>query len=191
MKYLNYILSQPQTAWDNENIDHWKIDSFQKGEMKQPLTEESSFATLFPKYREKYLQEIWPLVTRALREHGIEPILNLMEGSMTVKTTKKTWDPFIIVKASAFESNVRCGILTSTYFISTKQARDMIRLLSRSVPFQQAVKILNDDMQCDVIKIGSLGNSLRLNNKLSLTLQHFRNPLQLPIKRNSSKEDKD
>jgi len=52
---------------------------------------------------------------------------------MSVKTSKKTWDPFIIVKA-----------------------RDMIRLLSRSVPFQQAVKVLNDDMQCDVIKIGNL-----------------------------------
>jgi hypothetical protein len=49
-------------AWDNEGIDHWKFDPFEKGAMAQPLLEESSFATLFPRYREKYLREVWPLV---------------------------------------------------------------------------------------------------------------------------------
>lgn len=34
--------------------------------MKTPLLEESSFATMFPRYREQYLREIWPVVTKEL-----------------------------------------------------------------------------------------------------------------------------
>lgn len=52
---------------------------------------------------------------------------------MSVRTTKKTKDPFIIIKA-----------------------RDLIKLLARSIPVQQALKVLNDDMQTDIIKIGGM-----------------------------------
>ncbi|KAG0485045.1 hypothetical protein HPP92_008910 [Vanilla planifolia] len=120
--------------WDEDpNIDHWKIDKFDPSWNDSGMLEVSSFSTLFPQYREKYLQEAWPIVKRALKEYGIACELNLVEGFMTVSTTWKTKDPYIIIKA-----------------------RDLIKLLSRSVPAPQAVKILNDDMNCDIIKIGNL-----------------------------------
>ncbi|CAI5959339.1 unnamed protein product [Closterium sp. NIES-65] len=85
---------------------------------------------------EKYLREAWPEVTRALNEFGVACELNLVEGSMTVKTTRKTRDPYIIVRA-----------------------RDLIKLLSRSVPVTQALKILDDETYCDIIKIGGMVRS--------------------------------
>ncbi|MEW5311443.1 MAG: hypothetical protein WDW38_003158 [Sanguina aurantia] len=122
-----------EKPWDHAGIDHWIQVPFTKDDNPTGMLEESSFATLFPKYREKYLREVWPAVTRALKEMGVGCELNLVEGSMTVKTTRKTWDPYVIVKA-----------------------RDLIKLLSRSVPAPQAMKILQDDMQADIIKIGNL-----------------------------------
>jgi Predicted RNA-binding protein (contains KH domains) len=123
--------------WDSEHINHWEIKPWnpEDGDALPggSLLEESSFATLFPKYREKYLREVWPIVTRALDKHHIKCELNLVEGSMTVFTTKKTSDPSIILKA-----------------------RDLIKLLTRSIPCQQALKILNDDVYSEIIKIGGL-----------------------------------
>lgn len=79
------------------------------------------------------MKECWPLVQKALDPHFIIAELDLIKGSMLVKTTRKTWDPFIIVKA-----------------------RDIIKLLSRSVPYEQAVRVLEDEISCDIIKIKNL-----------------------------------
>lgn len=124
--------------WDNESIDHWKPVTISKEEAPQGgfLTEESSFATLFPQYREQYLKQVWPDVKRVLAEYEIKAELNLVEGSMMVKTTRKTWDPYAIINA-----------------------RDMVKLLARSVPVAQAQKIMEDETNCDIMKIGGLVRS--------------------------------
>ncbi|RMD40372.1 hypothetical protein DV735_g4751, partial [Chaetothyriales sp. CBS 134920] len=134
-----YIRLMPSTykkdkPWDTEDIDKWKIDEFKPEDNKGgTFAEESSFACLFPKYRELYLKQSWPLVTKALEKRGIACTLDLVEGRMEVKTTRKTFDPSAIL-----------------------DARDLIKLLARSVPVQQAIKILDDQTACDVIKIRSL-----------------------------------
>jgi ribosomal RNA assembly protein len=73
---------------------------------------------------EKYLREVWPAVTRALKEVGVSCELNLVEGSMSVRTTRKTWDPYVIIKA-----------------------RDLIKLLARSVPAPQVRSLLPWDWE--------------------------------------------
>jgi ribosomal RNA assembly protein len=78
-----------EKPWDTDDIDKWKVDPFTKDESSGPFLEESSFMTLFPKYRERYLKDSWPLVTKSLDKNGITATLDLVEGSMTVKTTRK------------------------------------------------------------------------------------------------------
>jgi ribosomal RNA assembly protein len=77
--------------------------------------------------------QAWPFITKSLEKHGVVGILDLVEGSMTVKTNRKAFDPAAILNA-----------------------RDLIKLLARSVPAPQAVKILEDGVSCDVIKIRNL-----------------------------------
>lgn len=60
-------------------------------------------------------REAWPLVQAKLAEFKLKAELDVIEGSMTVMTTRKCWDPYIIIKA-----------------------RDLIKLMARSVPFEQA-----------------------------------------------------
>jgi ribosomal RNA assembly protein len=120
--------------WDTDDIDHWKEEAFTPEQnVGGTFSEESTFATLFPKYREAYLKASWPLITRTLEKRGILCTLDLVEGSMTVKTSRKTYDPAAILNA-----------------------RDLIKLLARSVPAPQAIKIMEDGVACDVIKIRGL-----------------------------------
>ncbi|XP_020180247.1 KRR1 small subunit processome component-like [Aegilops tauschii subsp. strangulata] len=128
--------SRKGKPWDEDDpgsSNLLKAEKFEPPSNEGALLETTSFSTTFAKDREESLLEAWPVVKGALKEHGVSCKLSVSEGSMTVSTTRKTRDPYIVVKA-----------------------RDLTRLLSRSVPVHQAIKILNDDMTCDIIKIGDL-----------------------------------
>jgi len=49
--YFLGVQHRKDKPWDNESINHWEIKPFSKEENPSGLLEESSFATLFPKYR--------------------------------------------------------------------------------------------------------------------------------------------
>ncbi|CAN7113403.1 unnamed protein product, partial [Brassica rapa subsp. narinosa] len=118
-------------------LERWAVEKkFDPTWNPTGMLEVSSFSRVYPQRREKHLLKCWPRVKSALKEHGVSCELNLVERYMTVSTTKKTRDPYIIVKA-----------------------RDLLRLLSRSVPARQALKILEDDMSYDIINIGRLAPS--------------------------------
>ena len=133
----NHKKYRKDKPWDTDDINHWELQAWkpEEGDVLPGgrLLEESSFATLFPKYREGYLKQVWPVVTKQLDQVGLSCELDLIEGSLTVRTTKKTLDPYIILKA-----------------------RDMLKLLARSIPVTQALKILQDDWHCDIVKIGGM-----------------------------------
>jgi len=81
-KKKNHNKYRRPKPWDTDDINKWEIqpwDPEKDGLAGGNLLEESSFATLFPKYREKYLREVWPIVTRALDKHKIACELNLGE----------------------------------------------------------------------------------------------------------------
>jgi ribosomal RNA assembly protein len=89
---------EKEKPWDTDDIDKWKIEPFKpEDNVAGPMTEESRFSTLFPKYREAYLKGRWKFITQALAKNGIGCELDLTEGSMTVWTTLKTYDPASIL----------------------------------------------------------------------------------------------
>ena len=93
-------------------------------------THRTSFAVLFPKYQEIYIRESWDMISRIINSYGLYSRLDLHSGLMEVANNKNTIDPFVIIKA-----------------------RDFLKLISRSVPIQQAAKIFDDDICCDIINI--------------------------------------
>ena len=125
---------------DNEVLtvpDGWKEPKFTRLDNPFGMLTESSFTQMFPRYREKYIRERWPVVMKKMGEVGLKADLDLAQSLMTVSTARRAWDPYAIING-----------------------RDVLKLLARSVPLEQAVRVLNDEVSCDIIKIRSLVGSV-------------------------------
>ena len=64
-----------------------KVPDFKEEDNPHGMLEESKFATLFPKYREKYLREVWPLVQAKFQEFKIKCELDVIEGKILQQPT--------------------------------------------------------------------------------------------------------
>mmetsp|Transcript_19111 Transcript_19111/g.38992 ORF Transcript_19111/g.38992 Transcript_19111/m.38992 type:complete len:272 (+) Transcript_19111:1645-2460(+) len=94
------------------------------------LVQTSKFSILFPHYQEDYIRESWDIITRILKPYGLLIKADFHSGILELKTTLDVKDPFVIFKG-----------------------RDFLKLIARSVPVQQASKIFEDEIFCDIIKI--------------------------------------
>ena len=50
-------------------------------------------------HSEQYIRECFPLVKKCLGELGVSASMDAVEGSMTVTTTRKAFDPMSILNA--------------------------------------------------------------------------------------------
>lgn len=101
---------------------------FDESKIKHPFIEVSTFETLFPRHREQYLKSIETYAVKACEEKKIKFEIDYNSQTMRVFTTNKTRDPYVIVKAS-----------------------EMIQLLGRGVSLENAVRILEDGVACEIL----------------------------------------
>lgn len=68
----------------------WKIPipKFSEADNPSGTVYESSFSLLFPRYREQYIKEYFPLIKKALEKEGVKAVIDLAKGSIVVSTQK-------------------------------------------------------------------------------------------------------
>lgn len=109
----------------------WKHASVsEENPLRAPMVR-SSFATRFPFKRKEYIEEMEDRIKEFLQKYGIGMKVDYGIQSLEVYTTKKTWDPYSIIKA-----------------------RDFMRLVARYVPFKKACEVMKDDVFSEVIETG-------------------------------------
>lgn len=103
------------------------------------IVSRTHFKIIYPKYQEKIIIESWNLIKRILDSFFIFSKLDLFSGSISISTSKFTRDPFSIIKA-----------------------RDFLKLISRSVPTEQAAKIFDDKIFCEIMNISNYNRNKKV-----------------------------
>ncbi|WUR02386.1 ribosome biogenesis protein (KRR1) [Vairimorpha necatrix] len=109
---------------------------FDEKDFKNEISETNKLLVYFPKYREKYIDQVSKYIIKALENKKLSCEINLKERSLEICTTKKTRDPFIFIKGCEF-----------------------IRLISKNCDVETASKVLEDDFVGEIINIRKLVKS--------------------------------
>ncbi|KAI5180892.1 ribosomal RNA assembly protein [Nematocida sp. AWRm80] len=92
--------------------------------------EESTFEIMFPRHREKYIQETEEYLKKAISQKKLSLKIDYTELVLTLSTTTHTRDPYAII-----------------------QGRDMLKLVSRGVPLDKAIRVFEEGISSDIIQI--------------------------------------
>lgn len=107
-----------------------KSMEFDEREVKYEFLETSTFDIMFPRHREKYVRDAEEYIRKVLKQHKLQLALDYNELVLSVSTTKQTRDPYAIISG-----------------------RDMLKLVSRGVPLDKAMKVFESGITCDIIQI--------------------------------------
>ncbi|ORE00131.1 KRR1 [Hepatospora eriocheir] len=122
-----------------QNIE--KIPEWNEKLVKE-FTETSECAVMYPKFRMNYLKSVQKYIEKALHNKKLKFEMN--DDEMRVFTTKQTRDP--------------CAIISGD---------EMINLLSKGFCLEDAMKVLEDDIYSDIVKVNNLCAAKTLENRKS------------------------
>lgn len=103
---------------------------FDESKIQHEFLEVSKFSVLFQKKCINYLQSVESYIKKACELKKIKFSIDYNECIMEVSTTKDTRDPYVIIKAN-----------------------DFIQLLSKSVLLENAIKIFQDNVFCEIVPL--------------------------------------
>lgn len=106
---------------------------YDESEFSQPFVAESEFDVCYPSYREGYIKENISKIEEALNSKKLTLEIDYATRILWVKTNKETCDPYIIVKGHQF-----------------------LRLLCRGIELKEALRVLEDDVFCEIVKVRNL-----------------------------------
>lgn len=115
---------------------------FCEADFKHEFAETSSEAVMFPKYREKYIEQTQKYIVKALEAKKMSCTIDLDGKTIEVATNRRTRDPFIFIKGVNFA-----------------------RLVSRGVGVEEAMKVLEDGYFCEVVDIKRLASTEKVFEK--------------------------
>ena len=109
------------------------MENFNEEIFKNKFTEVSEFSVIFGKNKINYIKSISKYLKKALEAKKISFEINWDESKMIVKTTDKTRDPYIIIKAN-----------------------ELIMLISSGMMAEDCINILEDDVYSEIIYMNVL-----------------------------------